>query len=104
MYRKGSPERGASGVAYRARGILPASNDPAWCRNRSYCALSTMGEMIGHLQALVKSSGRAMMVTSGNHSNIVMRSAEHTSELQSLLRTSYAVFGLNKQIRRPHSA
>src|SRR3546814_8910681 len=30
---------------------------------------------------------------------LLLRSEEHTSELQSLMRTSYAVFCLNKQIR-----
>src|SRR3546814_9114251 len=30
------------------------------------------------------------------------RSEEHTSELQSLMRTSYAVFCLKKKIRRQH--
>src|SRR3546814_9767059 len=32
------------------------------------------------------------------------RSEEHTSELQSLLRTSYAVFCLNKKIATTHNA
>src|SRR3546814_2488460 len=31
------------------------------------------------------------------------RSEEHTSELQSLMRISYAVFCLNKNTREPHS-
>src|SRR3546814_3803052 len=35
---------------------------------------------------------------------IFVRSEEHTSELQSLMRTSYAVFCLKKkQIRKPHT-
>src|SRR3546814_10153015 len=32
------------------------------------------------------------------------RSEEHTSELQSLMRISYAVFGLNKNIHNRHNA
>src|SRR3546814_3525688 len=32
-----------------------------------------------------------------NHASIDLRSEEHTSELQSLLRNSYAVFSLNKK-------
>src|SRR3546814_4914101 len=32
-----------------------------------------------------------------------MRSEEHTSELQSLMRISYAVFCLKQKIRRPYS-
>src|SRR3546814_10109449 len=31
------------------------------------------------------------------------RSEEHTSELQSLMRTSYAVFCLKKKIKQPHN-
>src|SRR3546814_10538195 len=32
---------------------------------------------------------------------LIMRSAEHTSELQSLMRLSYAVFCLNKKLNTP---
>src|SRR3546814_10506508 len=32
----------------------------------------------------------------------VMRSEEHTSELQSLMRISYAVFCLKKKTKKPH--
>src|SRR3546814_6377395 len=35
----------------------------------------------------------------GNSSNMIMRSEEHTSELQSLMRISYAVFCLTKKIQ-----
>src|SRR3546814_7290121 len=34
---------------------------------------------------------------------VISRSEEHTSELQSLLRTSYAVFCLQKKNKRNHS-
>src|SRR3546814_10679265 len=33
----------------------------------------------------------------------LLRSEEHTSELQSLMRTSYAVFGLKKKKEKPYS-
>src|SRR3546814_8457105 len=36
-------------------------------------------------------------ITLGIHTTSVMRSEEHTSELQSLMRISYAVFCLNKK-------
>src|SRR3546814_9636913 len=34
---------------------------------------------------------------------LLWRSEEHTSELQSLMRISYAVFSLNKKTRSPHA-
>src|SRR3546814_3463047 len=37
------------------------------------------------------------IVTTGPHDAIAARSEEHTSELQSLMRTSYAVFCFKKQ-------
>src|SRR3546814_4251686 len=37
------------------------------------------------------------------HNQVPRRSEEHTSELQSLMRTSYAVFCLKKKTTRPHT-
>src|SRR3546814_8568516 len=42
--------------------------------------------------------GRSAMATNASQSRPVRRSEEHTSELQSLMRTSYTVFFLKKQI------
>src|SRR3546814_1943623 len=39
----------------------------------------------------------------GPRPEIIVRSEEHTSELQSLMRTSYAVFCLKKKITSTHS-
>src|SRR3546814_7627524 len=38
------------------------------------------------------------------YNTLALRSEEHTSELQSLLRISYAVFCLKKQTEDPHKA
>src|SRR3546814_9669511 len=37
-----------------------------------------------------------------DHAGVHGRSEEHTSELQSLMRTSYAVFCLKKKNKKPH--
>src|SRR3546814_9957361 len=42
-------------------------------------------------------------VEPGNYGIVTLRSEEHTSELQSLMRISYAVFCLNKKKRDPHT-
>src|SRR3546814_8009391 len=42
----------------------------------------------------------AWLVDRGNRTRIAARSEEHTSELQSLMRNSYAVFCLKK--KKPH--
>src|SRR3546814_7869366 len=44
----------------------------------------------------IKASGAQTVIT-GNWSNDLLRSEEHTSELQSLMRISYAVFCLKKK-------
>src|SRR3546814_4391614 len=54
----------------------------------------------GHVVGLAAGSGNAFALlppqnASGNWIKIVQRSEEHTSELQSLMRISYAVFCLN---------
>src|SRR3546814_7594170 len=48
---------------------------------------------IGAVDAAVREAGGALVVTA-DHGNLEMRSEEHTSELQSLMRISYAVFCL----------
>src|SRR3546814_8197740 len=44
--------------------------------------------------------GGKCSVEASGRINTADRSEEHTSELQSLMRTSYAVFGLKKKIRQ----
>src|SRR3546814_5417522 len=53
---------------------------------------------IEHLVAILpQRPQRAAAVRTGATALLGLRSAEHTSELQSLMRSSYAVFGLNTQ-------
>src|SRR3546814_5394013 len=47
--------------------------------------------------------GEARALSADPRAAHVLRSEEHTSELQSLMRSSYAVFCLNKQ-KRQHTA
>src|SRR3546814_2510197 len=46
----------------------------------------------------VEASGVRRLVVIGGAGSLFVRSEEHTSELQSLMRISYAVFCLNKKI------
>src|SRR3546814_3560193 len=50
---------------------------------------------------LVMLESNAPFVTAAAVSATVIRSEEHTSELQSLMRISYAVFCLKKKTKRP---
>src|SRR3546814_8572375 len=77
---------------------VPGLNDP------SYPALNAGMYILGGLASsrldnlLVRKEQLAVAVTAYlmpfQHASMVQRSAEHTSELQSLMRSSYAVFGL----------
>src|SRR3546814_9431455 len=59
-------------------------------------------------QARQEAADAAVAGTDRGHSRcagrIAARSEEHTSELQSLMRISYAVFCLNKKIKNSHRA
>src|SRR3546814_5544658 len=45
---------------------------------------------------------RELAVAVGEHRHLAFRSEEHTSELQSLMRISYAVFCLKKKTQQCH--
>src|SRR3546814_160553 len=55
------------------------------------------GQSLAALDAVVSSIGQAIRHKNEAHSVVVRRSEEHTSELQSLMRISYAVFCLKKK-------
>src|SRR3546814_7346602 len=63
---------------------------------------------VTELDRTVRGQGRVipssqLQVVSNLEGGIVeARSEEHTSELQSLMRTSYAVFCLKKKTKKPH--
>src|SRR3546814_5735733 len=52
--------------------------------------------VVQHAGRIVKDLAEAVAAEVGHHRE-ALRSEEHTSELQSLMRTSYAVFRLNKK-------
>src|SRR3546814_3284954 len=68
----------------------------------SVVARRRLERQMAHQKALVteKLEAVGMMTSSVAHdfSNLLARSEEHTSELQSLMRISYAVFCLKKKI------
>src|SRR3546814_8315336 len=51
----------------------------------------------GHGQRGAAAAGQALLRRSRGHAEHALRSEEHTSELQSLMRISYAVFCLKKK-------
>src|SRR3546814_9006924 len=54
-------------------------------------------------QALSKKTAAVFLETPANPSLRIIRSEEHTSELQSLMRISYAVFCLTKKTTTQHN-
>src|SRR3546814_5703159 len=64
-------------------------------RWRQLCALLLCLPLCSHLP-LGGSRGRRLSAAGGERAVSALQSEEHTSELQSLMRTSYAVFCLKK--------
>src|SRR3546814_10222517 len=56
--------------------------------------LSITPAAVGPIKAMIRSLDRGQMMT---HMETLLRSEEHTSELQALMRNSYAVFCLKKK-------
>src|SRR3546814_6189131 len=84
----GGVASGKSAVAQRfeARGVFVADADVA---AREAVAVGSEG-----LAEVVAAFGADVLAVDGALDRAAMRSEEHTSELQSLMRTSYAVFCL----------
>src|SRR3546814_8773238 len=80
---------------------LPAVLSPqhAPSGRRAVPALRLVEKLLDHL-AHCREGKRAGDVGGGAQAAAAGRSEEHTSELQSLMRISYAVFCLNKKIRQ----
>src|SRR3546814_9928219 len=72
-----------------------------------HCACAALHRIhgCGHLQSLATRSGGAIgtITRSDTSALAIARSEEHTSELQSLMRISYAVFCLKKKTKKRHS-
>src|SRR3546814_1859700 len=60
-------------------------------------SLKAVGELSEQLELREKNNDGARIVKIGNKSYKILRSEEHSSELQSLMRISYAVFCLKKK-------
>src|SRR3546814_12241152 len=65
--------------------------------------VTAVGEIDGHHHPMLQALGdRGHYLVVGEHAAVQRaRSEEHTSELQSLMRSSYAVFCLKKQKKHP---
>src|SRR3546814_2655434 len=60
--------------------------------------------VIGHVKAEHRMQRNYLKGCHGDHANAVLRSEEHTSELQSLMRQPYDVFCLKKKKARSQKA
>src|SRR3546814_3275128 len=63
---------------------------------------TTIGAIEQRVSSLVRSG--ELVPGSGEHKGWLTRSEEHTSELQSLMRISYAVFCLKKKHKQYHNS
>src|SRR3546814_9153758 len=81
-------------------GFLPAFVDAFGARRLDPGALPVLDERQFHVRDHAQNGDHHPPHASGRrHLRLKHRSEEHTSELQSLMRTSYAVFCLKKKIQ-----
>src|SRR3546814_3902435 len=88
----GTPEFDTAGVVNyppKFKGRLGAS----WSRS-NFSVTGTVNHLSGVWNTALMPNIKGDSMTT---MDVVFRSEEHTSELQSLMRISYAVFGLNKK-------
>src|SRR3546814_2553920 len=78
----------ASGLGWALFWSLPASS--LWAGGR-------LEQLYPHRPVMALPTAQAIVVLGGSTANGRQRSDAHTSELQSLMRSSYAVFCLNKK-------
>src|SRR3546814_4105346 len=96
----------SSGVCSLPRlALIATSHSEISLTNRSFSGSASMSRVscasssaIAQISTLVSSSSLTLC-----HPGTVDRSEEHTSELQSLMRTSYAVFCLKKKNKTSHT-
>src|SRR3546814_10064114 len=81
-----------------------SSKRKARLQSRRWTCATFVGTDVPHEKSTVRRSGRHRRPfflggLSGHRGQLARRSEEHTSELQSLMRISYAVFCLKKKIK-----
>src|SRR3546814_3606459 len=109
----GEPSQGPHNLAAKVVRIAPKSDlgspNPHGC-DLTLSALT--GEGMLQLQTLLMDRARALLPREGEYAlnkrqrvalASLQRSEEHTSELQSLMRISYAVFCLKKKIKKQNT-
>src|SRR3546814_6449296 len=83
-------------LAYVVIGVLSGAGLSSWHRNA--------GASLSIAPAAAMAAGLASWWITAWWENVDRRSEEHTSELQSLMRISYAVFCLKKKIQQINEA
>src|SRR3546814_7265137 len=83
------------GTSYEEAGVSIAAGEQAVERIKSKVRSTFRPEVIGDI------GGFGGLFAFASHRYTHPRSAEHTSELQSLMRNSYAVFCLKKKKKKP---
>src|SRR3546814_5508593 len=67
------------------------------CGHRSFFRSARLNELVGHAIGVLTLTPHGYWRRAHNIHHATSRSEEHTSELQSLMRNSYAVFRLKKK-------
>src|SRR3546814_1129528 len=105
-------------IAAYADSVIPATDTPGAidagvpraidAMLRDWASEKTRGDFVATLDALdaaarsATGKGLAALLPDRRAPVVAARSEEHTSELQSLMRISYAVFCLKKKINKTH--
>src|SRR3546814_6081483 len=97
-----SRHRGARGSPCHGQETPAETWGDAWCRQGLQCLELQAGPAGGRPGAPCCLEIRYRMGRPADHAATGLRSEEHTSELQSLMRISYAVFCLKKKTKNTH--
>src|SRR3546814_4153783 len=101
LYIQQAAERGAAAIVMHADGVADAAPDMAVPILLVPGLVEQRGE-VAHLWYGEPSTALSIVAVTGTNgkTSCVQRSEEHTSELQSLMRISYAVFCLKKKKKK----
>src|SRR3546814_10342622 len=78
----------------------PSQHIPRWRRLQIFDDMRLDARIADHRQGVARSPAIRVVIDDDIHG--LPRSEEHTSELQSLMRSSYAVFCLKKKKKKTH--